>query len=1360
MARAAEESNEEDPGELARTPVSQLEPTAHSILSADPPSLPSARARLIDACASSASTSGSHVPLASLDALAACSASAIDAGSEDDGMPARRARTASALASAARSSTADPSCASAGLLRFIRVLIESSAEPTHARRQRASSLASLCAALAGRLQLAQPLSHCLLASASTSESCARIAASSCSQNSHLAFTLLSTLCSWPASEFARLAAHNSASVRALASLLPSLALSQPSAAARCASSLQQHLADDAYALRAAIVTAFVTLLCSSGSLASQSESLNASLSIVDNDDDGDGQQLYLRQRMNNEENMDAEATESTDETGYGDAHGQSYNDATSNNAESERPFELNASTKQSLLEILCERVHDAHSVVRTRSTQALHSLVEQRLLPISYWLPVCDLATARLMDKAQAVRKAAMRCVCAMVQYNPFAPALPVNAFESTLREYSEALYARNQNESDNNDKQHGDGSATAAAADEFDGASSSSPAHLPLDKLRSLVASLDVAATFAKRLRDTVPSVCMLLDQGATGDATEASPLVVLFSHFQIDGSVECVRRMLALVFSRDEQIRDTVVSCADELFLSSADDPHEAASSLVALVQGAPLGSRMAVEHIMERLVRNGKVNTDGGVLAKSLWVTASGRGPGKDDAESQAAAFELLSYLAPASSAEAMLHQSRLQVLRTGIESDHADSVRWAIALISNLPCTKETIERTNALLDRIVYTVLSPNSTLQGRSWFAAAEVAVDAIYNLHPAPEHTLASALGRMTSSPSHQQAPDDSRTAKRQHAGPREDEMTVEHMARLVALTGAVAIRHVSYTEHIASKQRTEERKANASKAAQHNEYDNDDRADGNLAVQVGVDSESAAADAEAQREAAERQLLHCENGCGRSGIVATLAPIVVHACTDAGLLCSSSLLRGVATLALMRLMAVDRQFCASNLRLLFTRLKAESLEGVRATGAIGLGDLAYRHPNELEPWTEHLYGKRSWCTGLHDRAESARRQSLAVLSHLALADMMKVRSYVSKIALRIVDDSSRIASLASYFFTELSKKPSEPLYNLLPDILSNLSQEVELSEQSFKSVMQSLLNLIGKEKQREKLVPKVCTRVGEAAESNNFALARSLAYCASRLPLGEHGFRKLEGSFKMFESAITDRSVAEYIKDAARTCIASKSKSGKSDSGESNASLRRGRSNARSRKRIQRNNDDGNTQNADDQDGVQSELEKAVEAFCARVESCVIESANDEEGDRGDNGDSSEDQAGRETKRAECDADSRARERLRDKNVRALADDDDDVIDDQDADERRSREQSTKPERNIEALKHETSDAHDEGEQQQRAQQGAGAAIKSEVDGEENKENEHPQMRKVPDERQVLQKKHVETEALPSAG
>jgi hypothetical protein len=167
-----------------------------------------------------------------------------------------------------------------------------------------------------------------------------------------------------------------------------------------------------------------------------------------------------------------------------------------------------------------------------------------------------------------------------------------------------------------------------------------------------------------------------------------------------------------------------------------------------------------------------------------------------------------------------------------------------------------------------------------------------------------------------------------------------------------------------------------------------------------------------------------------------------------------------------------------------------------------------------------------------------------------------------------------------------------------------------------------------------------------------------------------------------------------------------------------------------------------------------------VQSELEKAVEAFCARVESCVIESANDEEGDRGDNGDSSEDQAGRETKRAECDADSRARERLRDKNVRALADDDDDVIDDQDADERRGREQSTKPERNIEALKHETSDAHDEDEQQQRAQQGAGAAIKSEIDGEENKENEHPQMRKVPDERQVLQKKHVETEALPSAG
>ena len=45
-------------------------------------------------------------------------------------------------------------------------------------------------------------------------------------------------------------------------------------------------------------------------------------------------------------------------------------------------------------------------------------------------------------------------------------------------------------------------------------------------------------------------------------------------------------------------------------------------------------------------------------------------------------------------------------------------------------------------------------------------------------------------------------------------------------------------------------------------------------------------------------------------------------------------------------------------------------------------------------------------------------------------VLTHLILNDMMKVRSHISQLALRLQDDDARIAALAQLFFHELSRK------------------------------------------------------------------------------------------------------------------------------------------------------------------------------------------------------------------------------------------------------------------------------------------------------------------------------------------
>ena len=51
-------------------------------------------------------------------------------------------------------------------------------------------------------------------------------------------------------------------------------------------------------------------------------------------------------------------------------------------------------------------------------------------------------------------------------------------------------------------------------------------------------------------------------------------------------------------------------------------------------------------------------------------------------------------------------------------------------------------------------------------------------------------------------------------------------------------------------------------------------------------------------------------------------------------------------------------------------------------------------------------------------------------RKNTLQVLTHLILNDMVKVKGNISEMATCIMDDDERIAALAKLFFHELAKK------------------------------------------------------------------------------------------------------------------------------------------------------------------------------------------------------------------------------------------------------------------------------------------------------------------------------------------
>jgi condensin complex subunit 1 len=61
---------------------------------------------------------------------------------------------------------------------------------------------------------------------------------------------------------------------------------------------------------------------------------------------------------------------------------------------------------------------------------------------------------------------------------------------------------------------------------------------------------------------------------------------------------------------------------------------------------------------------------------------------------------------------------------------------------------------------------------------------------------------------------------------------------------------------------------------------------------------------------------------------------------------------------------------MCVSSSFCEKNLQLLFSLLSSrrredrfEGSQRLRANIIVAVGDLAFRFPNLLEPWTKHIY-------------------------------------------------------------------------------------------------------------------------------------------------------------------------------------------------------------------------------------------------------------------------------------------------------------------------------------------------------------------------------------------------------------
>jgi hypothetical protein len=204
-------------------------------------------------------------------------------------------------------------------------------------------------------------------------------------------------------------------------------------------------------------------------------------------------------------------------------------------------------------------------------------------------------------------------------------------------------------------------------------------------------------------------------------------------------------------------------------------------------------------------------------------------------------------------------------------------------------------------------------------------------------------------------------------------------------------------------------------------------------------------------------------------------------------------------------------------------NLKLLFTILTHDMDPRLKANIVIVMGDLAVRFPNLLDPWTNHIY------TRLRDKDARVRKNTMMVLTHLILNDMIKVKGQVSEMAICLEDSEQRIADLARLFFHELSCKGNQ-LYNILPETISGLSASGVLNMDSFRNIMKYLFSFIEKDRQVESLVEKLCHRFPTTVDIKQW---QDIAFCLSLLNYTEKSVKKLSESFKFYKEAIASEDV-----------------------------------------------------------------------------------------------------------------------------------------------------------------------------------------------------------------------------------
>lgn len=816
---------------------------------------------------------------------------------------------------------------------------------------------------------------------------------------------------------------------------------------------------------------------------------------------------------------------------------------TNNDANESSPGNLEKS-RSALLDILQERSHDVSSYTRSAVLKAWIRLAHAQSIPVERILPVTVMAIDRLQDKTVMVRKQSLQLLTTLLENNPFMGDLDPEPYKNKLSEmYTFVKNNLPESIKDAHESNLADARASGQTADEIlqleqaalAAAISEADAMDGVDQLdekdnefRSKVQALKFAQSaldFIDQYENASKNLHGMLLSANSSDVTEALRFFVKARHFNLPCAVTGMKQALTLMWSTEQNIKDEVLKAFVDVFIALPGTHGEEflpseqiALNLLLLTNDATVSELASIEEAMSCLVKEGKIPVN---VFSSLWsATTTG------DGSTRASALHILAMAANADRG-IIDSKSRLKTILDTALGDYTEENRdWRIAYSGALALQRVERARVDPtcakylVLERIIEQLCAigrgdwcvDNIERDTLEWFATSEQVIAALFIISPEPEISCAAIIRGMHA----QTLGSDTSSVEECHP---------LRLARFFHVLGHIALKLLVYTEALSGavrratakqtlKKQEEADKAKQKRSSQNSNSDDED----DIEAELGMAAELEAENERQVAEIAEKEIV------GR-GLLSVFGPLLVRVVANEGNKFNSEILRQTSTLALCKFMCVSSSFCDQHLPIVFTALANAPKDDVtlRANTVIALGDLAFRFPNEVEPYTPRMYA----C--LRDSSTKVRRHTLMVLTHLILNDMVKVKGQVCEIALCLRDPDQRIRDTSRLLFHELSKRSNNPVYNLLPDIISQLSQ-VDLEKDDFRSILAFLLGYIKKEKQNEMLIDKLCQRFPKC---QNIGQKADISYCMAQLKVNERSIKCLIDNFKLYKDAIHDDDV-----------------------------------------------------------------------------------------------------------------------------------------------------------------------------------------------------------------------------------